>query len=1098
MAQKTLTPGQYDQELERLQSQEEAQQNKLESSPTYFSEDLKTPSSDVANQVRYENIVKQRESLQSKQRAQDWYGPGGTEETMVKEPKQGIVEKGIDVLSQPLYGLVGAAKWATGKSDKGLLESIDYNRAKGKETFGKLLQEFDVPAPVSMPVGFAMDVILDPINVFTLGSAGIVGKTAIGAKEAGLEGARAGAKSSFLRGLSHVTKFIPEYKASEATAARIEEGLKLLGKTSLDATDQEMAKVIREAINPEGTWWGKIKQGAATVGRKIGEAKLAVKEGALLADDTWRGLAANSLKRAEEVRASRIAVSDYARELISKAPKGETFLKNFDYNVRKWQDVSEMKDKLINVMRDHELTIDQLKSFYDPTTKTFSKTLSQDEIKDLLSSVERVVEGTTDDVAIVASKDINSIRNELNNIVDSSERLLNSNKNITRGSSNFENTSRMFGEVQEEERWKNMGNALVDNATPEQIRSSVSTALKELSSQEGYAKIGKSIDIKLGKFFNKENITVGKNLINGYGKFIGIFKSMKVGVFSPASLVYATLGNTAMTHMAGIDITRPEVYKRVKQSFDFLRGKDTEEIIKALNNPEVKQFAMEFPTTFAKTFGFSYNQANIDDIINFAVGRALQDGGIVEGNAADFARDIRAEIENVMQSGIRERQVIKEGAEFTPKGETAKLISERKKQTTPIQLETLNDTQDVIRAKELDLQRMSGTPTGALVNELQIQPFLELKKDLAARAASGNKLAKYASWALDQSKHYERIDQSFRLGNFVLLTQDGLTEQELKHMAGWTGFGLNANANAINAADITGSYVKNATRYFRISPQKASAISNEIYMNYAAMPAAVRALRSLPVLGSPFFSFAYAMALKTGKTAISNPAAFNKVNFFLKELEANKSPLEKRALQSKYYSWYNRPGMVGLGTSKFFDDNPIYLNVSSMIPYYSMNMFMPSERTFGSDWKGQLASAIDNVPLMKDPVGQLITDYFIIPNIIRDVQPQNMWGGPLYPKSATGVEKNVLYPMRQLAESLTPSILAPIAVATPESAMPLLPSYQWRKLGYATRGQTPVGTIGKEAATSRTIRAITSLAGVGLNPMDLTYLSNQVKKSISK
>jgi hypothetical protein len=309
---------------------------------------------------------------------------------------------------------------------------------------------------------------------------------------------------------------------------------------------------------------------------------------------------------------------------------------------------------------------------------------------------------------------------------------------------------------------------------------------------------------------------------------------------------------------------------------------------------------------------------------------------------------------------------------------------------------------------------------------------------------------------------------------------------------------LNANANAISAADITGSHIKNGTRYYTIAPKKAAALSNEVYMNYAAMPAAVRALRTMPVLGSPFFSFAYAMALKTGKTALANPAAFNKVNFFLKELEANKTPLEKQALQSKYYSWYNRPGMIGLGSSKFFGDNPIYLNVSSMIPYYSMNMFMPSERTFGSDWKGQLASAIDNVPLLKDPVGQLITDYFIIPNIIRDVQPQNMWGGPLYPGSASGFEKGVVYPGRQLLEAVTPSIFSPLGAVMPESVLPALPSYQWRKLGYATRGQTPVGTIGNEPATSRTARAISSLAGVNLHPMDLTYLSNQVKKSMKK
>lgn len=30
----------------------------------------------------------------------------------------------------------------------------------------------------------------------------------------------------------------------------------------------------------------------------------------------------------------------------------------------------------------------------------------------------------------------------------------------------------------------------------------------------------------------------------------------------------------------------------------------------------------------------------------------------------------------------------------------------------------------------------------------------------------------------------------------------------------------------------------------------------------------------------------------------------------------------------------------------FFQENPLYLNVANMIPYYSMNMFMPNERKY--------------------------------------------------------------------------------------------------------------------------------------------------------
>lgn len=77
-------------------------------------------------------------------------------------------------------------------------------------------------------------------------------------------------------------------------------------------------------------------------------------------------------------------------------------------------------------------------------------------------------------------------------------------------------------------------------------------------------------------------------------------------------------------------------------------------------------------------------------------------------------------------------------------------------------------------------------------------------------------------------------------------------------------------------------------------------------MNYAAMPAAVKVLRSLP-MGSPFFSFQYAMAAKLGQTLVSNPAAFNKVSFALHEASGNKTPLVKEALNSPYYSFLSNP-----------------------------------------------------------------------------------------------------------------------------------------------------------------------------------------------
>jgi len=72
----------------------------------------------------------------------------------------------------------------------------------------------------------------------------------------------------------------------------------------------------------------------------------------------------------------------------------------------------------------------------------------------------------------------------------------------------------------------------------------------------------------------------------------------------------------------------------------------------------------------------------------------------------------------------------------------------------------------------------------------------------------------------------------------------------------------------------------------------------------------------------------------------------------------------------------------------FFQENPLYLNVANMIPYYNMNMFAPSERKYNDSLGDKLVSVLDKTPILKDPVGQVMFDYFIQPLIIKDSLPQ--------------------------------------------------------------------------------------------------------------
>jgi len=242
-------------------------------------------------------------------------------------------------------------------------------------------------------------------------------------------------------------------------------------------------------------------------------------------------------------------------------------------------------------------------------------------------------------------------------------------------------------------------------------------------------------------------------------------------------------------------------------------------------------------------------------------------------------------------------------------------------------------------------------------------------------------------------------------------------------------------------------------------------------------------------------SFMYKMTAKTAKAMQYNPSVFNKVQYLLHDFGGQKTPLEKEALQGQYYQWYNQGGMW---RAPFFQENPLYLNLANMIPYYTLNMFQPVERKYDKTLPSSITSIIDKSPIFKDPVGQVIFDYIIQPSILRETNPEGMFGQPLYPRDASLIEK-AGYGTRALAEAWVPGVagLAGLAgPAIPESLYKFVPSYRWRQLAQATRGKTSIGMPSKEPAVQRTVRGLGSTVGIPPYTMDLTYLSSKQKKKV--
>jgi hypothetical protein len=394
-------------------------------------------------------------------------------------------------------------------------------------------------------------------------------------------------------------------------------------------------------------------------------------------------------------------------------------------------------------------------------------------------------------------------------------------------------------------------------------------------------------------------------------------------------------------------------------------------------------------------------------------------------------------------------------------------------------------------------------PDATTFHESIIQPggaFSRMKAKVKDTAETSSGFKKLGAWVLDKgierSGDFAKIDQTYKLKDFLRLVRDGITESELLKMTS-NKFVTSARISSNDILNFAEPIYRGGERYFKIKPDKAMEIVSDIYMNYAAMPSFIKVMRGLPVVGHPFFAFTYAMAAKTGKTAISNPAAFNKVNFLLREIDQERSPLVREALaNSKYYEWMRQEGMVYLGENvPFFQGQPMFLNLAQVIPFLTLDIFNPSDRGFEDQGiRGQLATTISKSPFFKKPEGQLLMDFIILPAILQNDKPVNMWGGPLYPESATGIQK-FGYAGRQLAEAVMPSLpSAVVAPMVPDKYMEYLPSFHGRKVGYASKGKSILGVKGREAPMQRSFRAYASVFGLNFYPMDLTNISNEIKK----
>lgn len=1004
-------------QISGLKNEADLYQSRLNTSPTALGGEGAPTFSDVSNQESLQRIQGEIQNLTDQKLRTQWYGTDKPKNVASDEgASPGIIGSTLDYLARPLYGVVGATKHLLGQGTDSLQQDVADNIKRNKNTFGDVLKAAGTPWAVAAPLGFALDIGMDPINWLTMGSSALVPRLGMGVYkgvstgEGLVKGLATAAKSGVLEKAATVGRYTPVFKKTEAFSK--------LGTAALKATSE----------------WENLSG--------ITAAQLALQKGF-------------------GVGSYRMALSDMVNKVAEATPGGKGLLKYLVYEPSEWVRQARIWDVTEKFFSPSFGSVEDIKKAIIAKSKNesiepFLKQVEEEaltKIKEIPVSKGEVpfriaVDGP--DIG-VSNKNIDSKIADLSNIgikekvlesssgivnnVDDSFELMHNPKPYITGDP-IENALRIANEK--------IGGDII---TLSDLEKMVNSGVLDETGVKWFDKMMRGIkNFRSSVDKNGERIAgLGEKILDKYDQAMGLFRAAKVGA-SPTAYTNAVVGNMIMTHMANGDIS-PEFMLRLKQSWDMYRNKpNAAALIDDLlmnaghviygDRNYIKNALGEYKTAARGTFG-SLDFVNA----NYNAERLLvaaKDAGIVPTSmkASDIASGVQKAMDELNQVRMSAG-------------------------TEPVR-ELLKKGGNVIKAA-----LGGGMFSNEMFNSLAVRKMFDYMAE-KVKTDPSNPAWKLLDFTFNKMpSSYEKVDQTFKMATFLRATVDGYTVDQLRQMRHL----IDITPEELNL----GKYAKDGQNLYRLSPKTALDLANVMYLNYNAMPAAVRVLRNFPILGSPFVSFMYGMSLKTGQTLAYNPAAFNKVTFGLNDFGGTKTPLEKKALEGDFYSYLKQPGMF---RTPFFDQNPIYLNMSNMIPYYSLNMFNPSQTKYGDTLPEKFVQTVQSSPILKDPVGGVLFDYLIQPLILGEaIRPQGQFGQPLYPVDATGLEK-LGYGARSFGEAFVPNITAYAGLLTPEAAADYVPSYRWSKLAKAKVGKNQLGISGKEPASSRTLRTLMQASGI--------------------
>lgn len=1021
-----------------LKTQESSYQGKLNTSPTALGGSGAPTSYDVSNQVSLERVRGEIQSLNDNIARARWYPPK-EQNAAAEEGSGGILGSTLNFLAKPLYGVVGATKHAIGQGKGSLYQDIAENMQRNRNTFSDVLKTTGVPSGVAAPLGFALDIAFDPINWATMGSAALLPRLGMGVYK-GLaagnlaKGFSSAAKSGVLEKAAMIGRFTPRFRGSET--------FKTLGKKAIAATKD----------------WETFSGTTA--------ADLVLQRGA--GAGRYRGLLGTGINK-----------------IADATPGGRALLDTLWYSPKDWIRNTRIKDifqKHLGADVDMEKAIEAYKkgpeafaSFMREATTAAKERMAAivPEIRKE-ASIGNLVDSGADLVSLqqvdlfankVASANLTDKLVDPKAVrgLDDAYGAAISTENVLTGD-HLEKALQMTNEE--------VGGALVTIQDMEKLVKMGALDETGVKWFDNFINWNRSWEKQIGT--NSKKITLrGKTVMEAYDFAMALFRVSKVAA-SAAAYPFAIMGNMAMTHLANGDLG-PGFLSTLKLTSGFYldrpgAAKKINDLLKS--RPDLLPFFDEYMTATRATFGtnnFKKAQANMEKLADefLSVNKGKIPGGMTRDDLMRPLRETMAEFEAV---GLSKKQT-----------EGFAAFRKALDKTTPSEAGTTGVREALSKGGDYDLA--AGMMGVELYNSRRVAEFSQKVED-ALKANPGNWGLKFANGIINKAPSlYDKVDQSFKLATFLRATTHGYTAAQLRQMR---------HLVEISPEELSlwENVVEGQTLY-RLSPKTALELANIMYLNYNAMPSAIRVMRNLPLFGNPFISFMYGMTLKTGQALAYNPSAFNKVTFAMNDFGGTKTPLEKKALDDPngYYSYLKQPGMFRLPSIPLFGENPTYLNLANALPYYSLSMFGPSQSGPSGTTREALSKLVQRSPFMKDPVGSIIYDYMILPTILGEtIQPKGQFGQLLYPMDA-GTGTKALYGARTLAEAFVPNVMAYAGLVTPEAAAPYLPLYRWRDLTNAMVGKNQFGITRKEPELNQMVRTLFKISGFPVqSPINTSFI----------